>query len=354
MPNQIVPFDSQGALPAYLTNTDPKALAEVNKDVVRAAQFPTMSIKGKVFTLNKDGVRKILTKPGEEDEVAQSIGIVMLRSNMNGKTWYGKGYVEGDTSPPDCFSNDAVAPHPQSKMPQAKKCQLCPRNAWKQMTGEDGQVREGRECADVTRVAIAAPDKLEEAMLLRVPPKSRKYLREAVKIVDQRKIPYNAVVMKINFDPAESSPVLKFKPIGILNDADYAKVKELYDGELVRAIVGLDDSYIEPAAEPAPAVSADELDAAIAAREATQKAAAAPAPAPAPTQAAAPAPAPSKPRRAAAPAPKPVEQEELDAALGSSPAPAPAPVAAAPAAAADAGLGSMISDLDALLGSSDD
>ena len=338
---QIVPFEG-GNLPAYLANA--QTTPDINKDVVRAAQFPTMSIKGKVFTLNKDGVKKILTKPDDPDEVAQSIGVVMLRTNMNGKTWYGKGYAEGDNSPPDCFSHDGVAPSPHAQQPQAKKCQLCPRNVWKQMTGEDGSTREGRECSDM---AIAAPDNLEGAMLLRVPPASRKHLREAVKIVNQRKIPYNAVVMKISFDPEMASPTLKFKPVGLLNDADYAKVTAMYDGELVRSIVGLDD-HMEPAVEPEPAVTADELDAAIAARDAANKAkeTSAPAAAPAPT----PAPTPKPRTRAAAPK---VSVDDVGAAVAATPAPAPtaAPVAAP---AADTGAAGLLSELDALLGNPDD
>lgn len=343
----LVPFDSTDKLPAYLSN--PPANHDINKDVVRAAQYPTMSIKGKVFTLNKDGVKKLITKPDDPDEVAQSIGVVILRANMGGKTWYGKGYVEGDASPPDCHSFDGIAPSQHSKNPQAKKCQLCPRHTWKKMTGEDGSVREGRECGDHARLAIAAPDKLEDAMLLRVPAASLKNLREVVKIVNQRKIPYNAVVMKISFDPEASSPLLKFKPIGLLSDADYAKANEVYDAELVRAIVGLDETAFEPAPEPEAPVSADELDAALAARDAANKAAstskaAAPAPAPAPAPVAA---APKPARRAAAK----VDADELAAAV--SPAPAPAPVAAAPAPVSS-GAADLLSDLDALLGSSDD
>lgn len=358
--NAIVPFDSQSNLPAYLSQDDNDLLAQINKDVVRAPAFPTMSIKGKVFTMVKDGQRKIVTKPGEEDEVAQSLGVVVLRANMNSKNFYVKGFVEGDMSPPDCHSTDGVAPSIHARNPQAKKCAVCPHNVWGSRVSNDGdrpgEEKKGKACSDQGRLAIAAPDRLEEPMLLRVPPASLKNLREAVKLISGRKIPYNAVILKVSFDPEMASPTLKFKPIGLLPEATYRQGAELYDSDLVRSITGLDDVAPDTPAEAESPVSADELDAAIAARDAAQKAAAAPAPAPAPV-AAAPKPAPkAKPK--AAPAPAPVVEDDLadlapPVAAAPAPAPAPAPRAAAPAPAASAG-GDLLGDLDALLGGTDD
>ena len=350
---QLVPFDSDAALPAYLST--PGALADINKDVVRAAQFPSMSIRGKVFTLNQDGVKKIITKPNDPDEVAQSIGVVIVRASMTNKTFYLKKFAEGESDGvrPDCYSHDGVAPSPNSPAPQSKKCAVCPHNQWGSRMGDGdkpGEERKGKACADNARLAIATPDKLDKSMLLRVPPASLKNLREAVKIANTRKIPYNAVVMKVSFDPEASSPTLKFKPVGLLPDADYAKATEQYDSDLVRAIVGLDE-HMEEAPVAPPAVGADELDAAIAARDAAQKAAQTSAPPAPPAEAPAPAPAPAKPKATRAPAaakPPAVNADDLDQAMGASTPPAPAP--AAPAS----DMGSMLSDIDALLGNTDD
>lgn len=346
----LVPFDSQGNLPAYLTNAS--ALADINKDVVRAPTFPSMSIKGKVFTLNKGGVKKIVTKPGEDsDEVAQSIGVVVLRANMSAKTFYLKKFdnADSDGMRPDCYSYDGVAPSGNSPAPQSKKCAVCPHNQWGSRVSDSGESK-GKACSDNARIAIAAPDSLSDPMLMRVPPASLKNLREGVKLVANRKIPYNAVVMKVSFDPQQASPTLLFKPVGLLNDADYAKASEMYESEIVRAIVGVDETADEPVEVAAP-VTTDELDAAIAAREVTEQA----------KQSSAP-PAAEKPAKAKAAAKaKPVTSDELDETLGLTPAPAPAPVAAAPApvaappaAPAASAPSDLLSDLDALLGSSDD
>lgn len=352
----IVPFKDDSALPAYLQSA--AVNPSINKDVVRAAAFPNMSIKGKVFTIVKDGVKKLLTKPDEPDEVAQSIGVVVLRANMASHVLYLAKFADGtsDGQRPDCYSYDGVAPSPNSPNPQSKKCAVCPHRVWGSRIGDgdqDGGERKGRACSDNARLAIAAPDTLDQPMLLRVPPASLKNWRDAVKILDARKIPYNAAIIKISFDPEKPSPTLKFKPVGLLGEPDFNAANAAYDSELVRAIAGVDDHGQEAAlVEPAPPVSGDELDAAIAARDASSKAAApAPvptqAPAPAPTAAPTPAPTAAPVKRAKA-APK-VEAADVEQAIGGQ---AAAPAPAAPPA--DSGMGSLLADIDSLLGGKDD
>lgn len=274
MTMNLVPFESN-KLPAYLV--DAKDLLDINKEVVRAAAFPVMSIKGMKFTLVQDGVKKVLTKPDDPDEVAQSIGVVFLRANLHAKTFYAKKYAEGESDGvrPDCYSYDGVAPSPNAANPQAKKCALCPHNQWGSRVGDGDGVGEGKgkACQDNARIAITAPDNMNPT-LLRVPPASLKNLKDMLKVVASRKVPYNAVVVKIGFDREAPAPKLTFKPVGLLDDAAYAQVKSLYDDEVVRAITGLDDFAVE-AAEPKvekPAAGADELDAALAARAAAKKA----------------------------------------------------------------------------------
>ncbi len=268
---KLVPFDSSSALPAYLT-ADASYL-DVNKEVVRAQGFPVMSIKGMKFTLNKDGVKKVVTKPDDPDEVAQSLGVVFVRANLNAKTFYMKKYEEGesDNVRPTCYSQDGQAPSANAQEPQSAKCAICKHNQWGSKISESG--KEGKMCQDNARIAISAPDALDP-MLLRVPPASLKNLRETLKIIAARKVPYNSVVIKVGFDRESPSPKLTFKPVGLLDDAGFGAVREVYDEELVRSIVGLDDFGMDPVAAKPAAVDADELDAALAARDATKKAAA--------------------------------------------------------------------------------
>lgn len=338
---QLVPFDSSANLPAYLT--DATDLLDINKEVVKAAAFPVMSIKGMKFTLVRDGVKKVLTKPDDPDEVAQSIGVVFLRANLHAKTFYAKKYSEGDSDGqrPDCYSYDGVAPSPNSVAPQSKKCAVCPHNQWGARVSEDGEAK-GKACSDNARIAISTPDQLNPT-LLRVPPASLKGLKEMLKIVASRKVPYNAVVVKIGFDREAPSPKLTFKPVGLMDDVGYAGVKALYEDETVRAIVGLDDVAQEGAVETKAEVKvdADELDAALAAREVTRKAAAE-------TKPKAEEDAP-KPRSRAVPQPKDEDDEPAPVAKAE---PKPEPKAEPPAKKSSAS--DLLADLDDLLGTKDD
>lgn len=349
----IVPFNNESALPAYLSAD--ASFLDINKEVVRAQGFPTLSIKGKVFTITKEGVKRIVTKPDDDDEVAQHLGVVFLRANMNAKTFYTKKYEEGesDKTLPTCYSQDGIEPSSNAQDPQAKKCAICPQNQWGSKVSDAG--KEGKLCQDNARIAVSAPDNLDP-MLLRVPPASLKPLREMLKVIAARKVPYNAVVVKMAFDREAATPKLTFKPVGLMDDKGYANVRDMYDSELVRAIVGLDDFGMEPHAPKAePSVSADELDAALAAREVTKKAAAKPAP------------EPEAPKKAK---PAPVDDDELDATLAKPKAkakpvideddePAPPKKAKAepkpePAPAKKSGASDLLADLDDLLGNKDD
>lgn len=339
----IVPFNSDSALPAYLMSGDVDL--DVNKEVVRTAAFPVMSIKGMKFTMVQDGVRRVLTKPDDPDEVAQSIGVVMLRANLKAKTFYAAKYSEGDSdgARPTCYSYDGERPSPNAQEPQANKCAICPHNQWGARMGDNGEAK-GKACSDNARIAISAPDNMNPT-LLRVPPASLKGLKEMLKIVASRKVPYPAVVVKIGFDREAPSPKLTFKGVGLLNEAEYNTVKALYDDEVVRAIVGADDvGHDVPAIENKPTVDTDELDAAIAARRATSKAKA---------EAGAP---PVKPKAD----PKPtVTDDELDDLMGTTKKAAPAEEKPAPKAAkaetpAPKSSGGMLTDLDDLLGTLDD
>lgn len=354
----IVPFNSESfSVPAYLLDDGDAGTPGINSDVLNAAAFPSISIKGKRFTIARDGVKTTLMKPNDPDEVAQSIGVVALRINMKAKTFYAKKYSEGDSDGvrPDCYSFDGIAPSPNSPDRQSDRCATCRNNVWGSRVNDDGEAK-GRLCADNARIAVATPDKLDDPLLLRVPPASLKPLREAIKQINVRKIPYNAVVLKVGFDIEAASPQLTFRPVGLLPESEYLKAKEQYDEETVRGIVGVDDvgEVHDHAGE---AAGMDELDAALAAREATQRAKAA----------AKPASAPATSTRPARSAPIEVDDDDLLGAETAAPAPAPTPAPAAskpatrsrkPAAAAPAPTtepepapsSSILDDLDAILG----
>jgi hypothetical protein len=373
----IIPFSSSAKLPAYMANR--AALAAINADVPASGpSYGKLSIKGKVFTLVKGDERKVLTRDDDPDEVLQSLVVTAVRANTKYRAFFAKAYVEGsegDEASPSCKSADGIAPTADSRDPQSKKCQLCPNAVWG--TGKEGK---GTACSVSTRLAIVDPEQLAKGgdadpFLLSVPAASRSNFAEVVSAADKRGIPYNALAIKVGFDPMAPSPKLTFKLTGLVDDDSYEKINALYGSELVLNVLGMGPVR---ATLPAPTSSAtdDDLEAALAAKaakaakdtaakaaaEAAVKKAQAAAPASAPaasmddldammggTATATPkAPAKAKPK----PAPAPVAESPVAAPVA---APAPAPVSVAESAGVvPAGMEDLLNDLDGLLNSSDD
>ena len=237
--SNIIPFDTaSGNLPAYLKSANRSA---VNDDLTSHAGsgFPVMSIKGKNFTVVRDGERTVLTKEVDGEKIAvPSIEVVLVKANKGtSKVFYLKGYQEGgEATKPDCFSNDGVKPDAGVAEPQCKTCAVCPHNQWGSKIGDNGG--KGKACQDSVRMAIATPDLINDPYLLRVPPASIKSLGEYGKMLAKRGVGYNMVVTRIGFDMESPTPKLTFKPTGLLSDAAYAQVQEVIASDTVQSILG--------------------------------------------------------------------------------------------------------------------
>jgi hypothetical protein len=236
--SNIIPFDS-GNLPAYLKAPNRVVANDDLTSHASAGGFPVMSIKGKNFTVVRDGDRTVLTKEVDGETMAvQSIDVVLVKANKGtSKVFYAKGYQEGgEATKPDCFSNFGDRPDPAVAAPQAKSCAVCPNNQWGSKIGDNGG--KGKACQDSVRMAIATPDLINDPYLLRVPPASIKSLGEYGKMLAKRGVGYSMVVTKIGFDMESPTPKLTFKPTGLLSDAAFAQVQEVVASDTVQSILG--------------------------------------------------------------------------------------------------------------------
>jgi len=236
--SNIIPFDS-GNLPAYLKAPNRVIANDDLTSHASAGGFPVMSIKGKNFTVVRDGDRTVLTKEVDGETMAvQSIDVVLVKANKGtSKVFYAKGYQEGgEATKPDCFSNFGDRPDPAVTAPQAKSCAVCPNNQWGSKIGDNGG--KGKACQDSVRMAIATPDLINDPYLLRVPPASIKSLGEYGKMLAKRGVGYSMVVTKIGFDMESPTPKLTFKPTGLLSDAAFAQVQAVVASDTVQSILG--------------------------------------------------------------------------------------------------------------------
>jgi len=233
----IIPFE-QATLPAHILNDKASSF---NADLTShaAPSFPVASIKGKVFAIVRDGDRTMVMNPKDPDSPATYIDVVLMKANKaTSKVFYIEGYDEkAEAKKPDCWSNDGVKPDSTSETPQATSCAACPHNQWGSRIGDDGR-RKGKACADVVRLAIAAPDRLNDPMLLRVPPASIKSLAEYGQMLSKRGVDYNKVLTKVSFDMEAPTPKLMFKPVGFLSPEMIVQMKEIIETDLVKSIIG--------------------------------------------------------------------------------------------------------------------
>lgn len=238
--SHVIPFET-ASLPAFLQET----FGITNDLIVSGGGYPTVSIKGKVFTLKRGDEKTLITNA--DDEPARSLEVVILKAGPAGdklaKVYYKSGYTEGSDAKPLCYSNDGIAPSINAQEPQCKTCAACPQNVWGSHVSEDG--KKGKACSDSKRLAIAPAGQINDPMLMRVPAASLKALTAFGQQLAKRGVPYQAVVAKIGFDYSVAHPALTFKPVGFVDEGTLGEIKEAMESDLVKRICGeIEDLYV--------------------------------------------------------------------------------------------------------------
>jgi len=268
MANEMIPFKDTGSLPAHLKGL----VGDVGNDELVggvSSGYPVLSFKGKTWSLREGGTSNIIMKEDDEDEVASSLEVVILKANPHlSKVYYESGYSEGSDAKPTCYSHNGSTPASDATKAQAATCAMCPHNAWGSRISENGS--KGKACSDSRRVAVAAAGDIGRPMLLRIPAATLKDLAGYAQILTQRNAPYQAVVTKIGFDPTVAHPKLTFKAVRWLSAEEYAEVSTVMASEVVKQIIGAEaeaaapravdaiahlpakPKHVEPEPEPAP------------------------------------------------------------------------------------------------------
>jgi hypothetical protein len=248
-----------GGLPAHL-----KGKTKTNNlfaAAVTVGGFPVISIKGKVFHIQRGDERELVTKTGTDDEPASALEVVILSVNPNkSKVFYNSGFVEGSVAKPTCYSNDGIAPASDAEEPQSKKCNVCPHNQWGSRITENGG--KGKSCGDSMRLCVAPAGMINDPMLLRVPAATLKTLGQYGSQLSKRGVEPQYVVTKVGFDYNVAHPALTFKAMRFVEEEELATVESTLNDEadIIDQITGVADKpsiSVEPVAESAPAPAAE-------------------------------------------------------------------------------------------------
>ena len=243
-----------GGLPAHLqgkTKTNNLFAAAVT-----VGGFPVISIKGKVFHIQRGDERELVTKTGTSDEPASALEVVILSVNPNkSKVFYNSGFVEGSVAKPTCYSNDGISPASDAEEPQSKKCNVCPHNQWGSRITENGG--KGKACGDSMRLCVAPAGMINDPMLLRVPAATLKTLGQYGSQLAKRGVEPQYVVTRVGFDYNVAHPALTFKAMRFVEEAELATVETTLSDEadIIDQMTGVAEKpsiSVESVAESAP------------------------------------------------------------------------------------------------------
>lgn len=272
MSSEVTVFDPDSpiAVPDYLASSGVQSNIDAG-----VASVPSLSIRGKVFRIVKDGTETVMQRFDsqlKESVPLQMIHVVVLEQGPYGaRVYYSGAYDPEAAAKPACFSLDGKRPDVAAVQPQAKTCAVCPHAVKGSKMSMSGMPTTA--CTLQRRLAVVPASAPEHAaLLLRLPPTSsfdkmtknsqsgwfawRQYLD----FLQSRGVTHTAqVVTAVRFDPVAETPKLLFRPERFLSQSEAAVVLPRIDSDEVKAMLFPSDEGRTDAL-PAPDVESEVED----------------------------------------------------------------------------------------------
>ena len=240
----------QQEVPAYLKRA---GMDDLTKSLAGNTGLKRISIRGGVFRMMVNG-----------EEIAKNEGRAMNVVIVNGgrniaRQFYAGKYVAGESSAPDCWSNDGNAPDASVEEPQAKTCEGCPQNIKGSGQGDS------RACRFQQRLAVLLADDIDgDVFQLILPSKSifgrgdldKMPFQQYAKYVGAQGKSINTLVTELRLDSDSDTPKLTFKPVKYLSEQEWEVAKEKGDSPAARSAVmqtpaATDGAKVKPAMKAA-------------------------------------------------------------------------------------------------------
>jgi hypothetical protein len=236
-------------LPDYLKDVQ---LDDITKALVGNGGSKRISLRGGKFRMVVNG-EEVLTSNSE------SLNVVIVNAARDvSRTFYAKVYnPKEDAAPPDCWSNNGVAPDATVEEPQHHNCTECPQNV--KGSGAGG----GRACRHFRRVAVALADDVGgDVYQLQLASKSifgkgdltHMPFEQYVKYVGSQGYNLNTLTTEMRFDSDSDTAKLFFKPLKFLSKEQWEVAKR--QGETPAAKRAVEFTFIKSDKAPAPAIAA--------------------------------------------------------------------------------------------------
>jgi hypothetical protein len=218
-------------LPSYLKQV---GLDEMTRALAGNTGSKRISIRGGVFRMMVNGEE--ITK---NENRAMSIVIVNGSSKVS-RSFYAGKYVAGETTHPDCWSNDGDKPDASIEEPQNKTCEGCQQNIKGSGQGDS------RACRFQQRLAVLlADDVYGDVYQLVLPAKSifgrgdldKMPFQQYAKYVGAQGKSINTLVTEMRMDSDSDTPKLTFKPVRFLSEQEWLSAKEKGESPAAKSAV---------------------------------------------------------------------------------------------------------------------
>jgi hypothetical protein len=279
-------------VPDHIANRNRRGIADQASTGIGTGMPPYISIKANRFTLF-DAAGNSRPVETYDPQLGPILDCIVVDANQKvSKIYYAEAWDPENPAPPDCWSDNGIAPSISAEWPQWQTCEACPHNKW----GSAISALNGakiKACDDYKKFAIFLPSLPDMLFQMRVPPASLKGLKKYMEQFKGQNFDLPDVYTRVRFDlSANGILVFEPSPLGFVSADIVAKCDQI-DQTKLDNLVGRSDTPIRDAL-PAPTIAQTGVRPDAAPQIVPQ-------PAPAPTQPApafgapAPAPAPAAP-----------------------------------------------------------
>jgi hypothetical protein len=208
--------------------------------------FAVVGYRGKSWSIRQGGQETILMRPDGDGPRHHLDLVVIAASHVIAKTWYESQWIEGSNQPPDCFSNNGVAPDPASVKKQNNLCATCRHNVIGSVITPAG--KKAKACHDRKRMAVVPAGDLRNEihggpMLLTSPPTSLGAILQFDLRMRAASYPFYSYVTRFAFDPDESYPRFVLSVVRALTDEEALIVKEMRNDPRVERVIAETNSF---------------------------------------------------------------------------------------------------------------
>lgn len=229
-------------LPAYLQNSAVPDFTDYASDGIGSMLPPHVSIQGNMFTL--------IDATGQEFQPMPTMDVVIVdRSTVTCKMYFGKPWTPGSEEPPMCWSTNGIGPSRDAVSPQARTCGECPHN----IRGSAQSAISGaatKACRDEYHLAILVPTIPNMLFRYVLTPGSFKNWAAYTEQFKNSNVRISFVLTRMSFKPKVNGEV-EFKSVAYVDEATNGIVQKALIEKATDALVGrLDTPRV--AALPAP------------------------------------------------------------------------------------------------------